>query len=62
MKTVFKKSLLVFLMIFFTSFYTFAEYEGITDEERTRIENSQSAIARINSEKKKVQATIENIK
>ena len=49
-------------MIFFTSFYTFAEYEGITDEERTRIENSQSAIARINSEKKKVQATIENIK
>lgn len=49
-------------MIFFTSFYTFSEYEGITDEERTRIENSQSAIARINSEKKKVQATIENIK
>ena len=42
--------------------YTYAEYEGITDEERARISNSQSAIDRITSEKKKVQSTIENLK
>ena len=39
-----------FLVVIFFSKNTFAEYEGITDEERDRIAKSQSAIEKITSE------------
>lgn len=56
------KKILIILLIFIYSFCTFAEYEGITDEEKERILNSQSAIEKITNQKKKVQSTIENLK
>lgn len=51
-----------FLVVIFFSKNTFAEYEGITDEERDRIAKSQSAIEKITSERKRIQSTINNIK
>lgn len=56
------KKILIILLIFIYSFCTFAEYEGITDEEKERILNSQSAIEKITNQKKKVQSIIENLK
>lgn len=50
------------IFVFILVLYTFAEYEGITDEERSRIAKSQSAIDRISAERKRIQNTINNIK
>ena len=58
----FKKFILLMLICLLTSnFLSFAEDEGMTDEERLRIEKSQSAIEKINENKKKIQNTIRNL-
>lgn len=62
MKISFKKLVIILFFVFFSIFNSFADYEGITEEEKARIQNSQSAIDRINSEKKRVQNTINDLK
>ena len=62
MKKIYKKIVFCIVFALLLANYTYAEYDGITDEERIRISNSQSAIDRIASERKKVQSTIENLK
>lgn len=57
-----KKFSVVILFILVCVSQVFAEYEGITDEERNRIAKSQSAIDRIAAERKRIQNTINNIK
>ena len=57
-----KKFSVVILFILVCVSQGFAEYEGITDEERNRIAKSQSAIDRIAAERKRIQNTINNIK
>ena len=61
-KKVFKKIFAVLIFVLICVSQTFAEYEGITDEERNRIAKSQSAIDRIASERKRIQSTLNNIK
>ena len=57
-----KKFILMILCCLITfNFLSFATDEGMTDEEKVRIENSQSAINRINENKKRVQSTIKNL-
>ena len=41
---------------------SFAVDEGMTDDERVRIDKSQDAISRIENEKKRIQSTINNLK
>ena len=62
LKKYIKKTFLVLLFILICVSHTFAEYEGITDDERNRIAKSQSAIDRIAAERKRIQNTINNIK
>ena len=57
-----KKLFIILIFVFLFVSYAFAEYEGITDEERNRIAKSQSAIERITAERKRIQNTINNIK
>lgn len=57
-----KRIFFLLIFVFILVLYTFAEYEGITDEERSRIAKSQSAIDRISAERKRIQNTINNIK
>lgn len=57
-----KKTIIAILFILVCISHVFAEYEGITDEERNRIAKSQSAIDRIAAERKRIQNTINNIK
>ena len=57
-----KKFLIFISLIICYTFYSFADYDGITEEERTRISNSQSAIEKITNQKKKIQTTINNLK
>lgn len=61
-KNILKKFILMILCCLITfNFLSFATDEGMTDEEKVRIENSQSAINRINENKKRVQSTIKNL-
>ena len=57
-----KKFFVLILFILVCVSQVFAEYEGITDEERNRIAKSQSAIDRIAAERKRIQNTINSIK
>lgn len=57
-----KKTIIAILFILVCISQVFAEYEGITDEEKNRIAKSQSAIDRIAAERKRIQNTINNIK
>ena len=59
---IFSLYILIILFAVLFSLNSFAEYEGITDEEKARIEKSQSAIDRISAERKRIQNTINNIK
>ena len=52
--------LLSLLLIFCNSLVCFAE-DGMTDEEKERIQKSQSAIDKINENKKRVQSTIKSL-
>lgn len=53
----------VFLLLIFTfTIEVHAVDEGMTDDERERINKSQNAIDRIASEKKRIQSTINNLK
>lgn len=63
MKFHFKKVSIIALVIMLSfSFNTYSDENGITDEERARIANSQSIIEKINAQKKAVQNTINNLK
>ena len=57
------KKIYVFLILFIISIYSvnYAVEEGMTDEEKARISKSQSAIDKINAEKKRIQNTIKNL-
>lgn len=62
MKIKIKKIILLVVICLLTfSFSSLAIDEGMTDEEKIRIENSQNAINRINENKKKIQNTIKNL-
>ena len=59
-----KKIILTCLIFTFTILYSFSSFsvdEGMTEEEKLRIEKSQSAISKINENKKKIQSTIKNL-
>ena len=59
-----KKAIFLFLVLNFVSFFSFLvlpNNEGMTQDEKARIEKSQNAINKINESKKKIQNTIKNL-
>ena len=53
--------LVILSILLICPFSSYATDEGMTAEERLRIENSQNALSRINESKKKIQSTIKNL-
>ena len=60
-KTIKKSILSLIFFLTLINFSALAVDEGMTEEEKLRIEKSQSALSKINENKKKIQSTIKNL-